>query len=74
MDSADAARSAFDIGDVEEAAKLLPAIRTEAAAKWQFTASLDDLAVSLGLQKDLEVKAGLSEVLNSLQDLTPGAK
>jgi hypothetical protein len=66
--------AAFDTGDIDEAAKLLPAIRKEGAAKWQLESTLHDLAVSLDLQQNPEVKAGLSEVLKSLRDLAGGAK
>jgi hypothetical protein len=66
--------AAFDTGDVAEASKLLPAIRKDGAARWQLETTLKDLAVSLGLQQDPEVRTGLSEVLTSLRDLTTGEK
>ena len=66
--------AAFDTGAIDEAAKLLPDIRKEGAAKWQLKATLEDLVVSLDLQRDPDVKTGLGELLNSLRDLTPGAK
>ena len=66
--------AAFDTGDVDEAARLLPAIRKEGAIKWMLSSTLKDLAVSLGLQQDPNVRTGLSEVLKALQDLVPEAK
>jgi hypothetical protein len=66
--------AAFDIGDAEEAVRLLPDIRNEGPAKWQLKATLHDLAVSLQLQQDPEVRARLSEVLESLRELVPGTR
>lgn len=64
--------AAFDTGNVDEAARLLPDIRAEGAAKWQLESTLNDLEVSLGQQQEPAVRAGLSEVLVSLRKLTAG--
>jgi hypothetical protein len=64
--------AAFDTGDVAGAARLLPAIRQDGAASWQLETTLKDLEVSLKLQRDPEVRTGLSDVLASLRDLAGG--
>jgi hypothetical protein len=61
--------AAFDAGD---ATRLLLEIRTEGPARWQLESTLGDLEVSLSLQRDPAVKAELSGVLASLQQLTDG--
>jgi tetratricopeptide repeat protein len=64
--------AAFDAGDVGDATRLLLEIRTEGPARWQLESTLGDLEVSLSLQRDSAVKAELSGVLASLQQLTDG--
>ena len=64
--------AAFDAGDVAEATRLLLDIRTEGPARWQLESTLGDLRVSLSLQQDPAIKAELSHVLASLQQLTDG--
>jgi hypothetical protein len=64
--------AAFDAGDVGDATRLLLEIRTEGPARWQLESTLGDLEVSLSLQRDPAVKAELSGVLASLQQLTDG--
>jgi hypothetical protein len=65
--------AAFDTGDVEAARTLLPDIRKEGAVTWQLKSTLQDLVVSLDLQRDSEVQRGLGEVLEELRELAGGS-
>jgi hypothetical protein len=65
--------AAFDSGDVEKARALLPDIRKEGAVAWQLESTLKDLAVSLDLQHDPEVKRGLGEILEELREMVEGS-
>jgi hypothetical protein len=51
---------------------LLPDIRKDGAVVWQLDSTLNELAVSLDLQQDPQVKRGLGEIRNELREMVEG--
>ncbi|MFL6137531.1 MAG: tetratricopeptide repeat-containing protein [Frankiaceae bacterium] len=61
--------AAFDSGDVDGARALLDEIRLQGASQFNLEATIDDLAHSVRLHEQSDVRAGLDEVLAAMRRL-----